>query len=148
MQRLVTPYQTLSIAVRNEERAFAFWSYVSADAADPAIRREAERMAGEELQHVARLRGERRRAFHEARARTAVADRPGGVRRRRAGGRGRVAPGARGAEIAARLEAMGTPPPQPCGPSPRSRPPRSAPWPPTAPAPPPDAAGPAGGRPH
>ena len=47
--RLVTPYQALSIAVRNEERAFAFWSYMCSDAEDPAIRREAERMAQEEL---------------------------------------------------------------------------------------------------
>ena len=52
--RLVTPYHALSIAVRNEERAFAFWSYMSADSDDPTIRREAERLAREELGHVAK----------------------------------------------------------------------------------------------
>ena len=65
--RIVTPYRMLSIAVRNEERAFAFWSYVSAHAEDPDIRREAEQMAHEELVHVARLRKLRRLAFHAER---------------------------------------------------------------------------------
>lgn len=65
--RIATPYRMLSIAVRNEERAFAFWSYISAHAEDEAIRREAETMAHEELDHVSKLRALRRRAFHEAR---------------------------------------------------------------------------------
>lgn len=65
--RIATPYRMLSIAVRNEERAFAFWSYISAHAEDEAIRREAEQMAHEELTHVATLRALRRRAFHASR---------------------------------------------------------------------------------
>jgi rubrerythrin len=65
--RIVTPYRMLSIAVRNEERAFAFWSYVSAHADDRDVRREAEQMAHEELVHVARLRKLRRLAFHAER---------------------------------------------------------------------------------
>jgi rubrerythrin len=66
--RLVTPYKALSVAVRNEERAFAFWTYVSANTEDPAIRAEAEEMAHEELRHISLLRSARRRAFHEGRA--------------------------------------------------------------------------------
>jgi rubrerythrin len=52
------------MAVRNEERAFAFWSYVAAFAKDPEIKKAAEAMASEELGHVAALRRERRRAYH------------------------------------------------------------------------------------
>lgn len=62
--QLLTPYRALSMAVRNEERAFAFWSYVAAFTADPEIRTAAEAMAREELGHVATLRKERRRAYH------------------------------------------------------------------------------------
>src|SRR6516162_9999521 len=62
--RLLTPYRALSFAVRNEERAFAFWSYVAAFTADPEIKSAAEAMANEELGHVATLRKERRRAYH------------------------------------------------------------------------------------
>ncbi len=65
---LVTPYTALSVAVRNEERVFAFWSYVSAHATAPDVRREAERMALEALSHVGRLRKARRGAFHRERA--------------------------------------------------------------------------------
>jgi rubrerythrin len=62
--RLITPYRALSMAVRNEERAFAFWSYAAAFAKDPEIKKAAEAMASEELGHVAALRKERRRAYH------------------------------------------------------------------------------------
>lgn len=62
--RLMTPYRALSIAVRNEERAFAFWSYLAAYAEDPEIKKAAEAMAREELGHVATVRKERRRAYH------------------------------------------------------------------------------------
>jgi rubrerythrin len=104
--RVLTPYQALSIAVRNEERAFAFWSYMSADAEDPAVRREAERMAREELQHVAKLRVERRRAFHEARGRPARTD---PARFAAAAAESARALHALSAAIAARLEALGHP---------------------------------------
>jgi rubrerythrin len=74
VSRLVTPYRALSIAVRNEDRAFAFWSYVSASAEIDRIRAYAEKMAREELRHASMLRKERRRAYHDseiARSRTA-----------------------------------------------------------------------------
>lgn len=62
---LMTPYHALCLAVRNEERAFAFWSYVAAFAEDIDIKNAAEAMAREELAHVATLRRERRRAYHK-----------------------------------------------------------------------------------
>jgi rubrerythrin len=61
--RLLTAYRSLAMAVRNEERAFAFWSYVAGQAARADVRRGAEKMAREELEHVAMLRRERRRAY-------------------------------------------------------------------------------------
>ena len=69
------------MAVRNEERAFAFWSYVAAHAEAPEIRQAAETMAHEELGHVATLRRERRRAFHAERrqADSAGTDEKGGA---------------------------------------------------------------------
>ena len=65
--KLLSAYRALSMAVRNEERAFAFWSYVAAHAEIPEIREAAETMAHEELGHVATLRRERRKAFHTER---------------------------------------------------------------------------------
>lgn len=65
--QLLTAYRVLSMAVRNEERAFAFWSYMAAHAPSPDIGRAAERLAHEELEHVATLRRERRRAYHAQR---------------------------------------------------------------------------------
>lgn len=63
----LTPYGALAIAVRNEERAFAFYTYLAAMAQDGALRRRAESLAREELDHVAQLRSLRRRAFHDER---------------------------------------------------------------------------------
>jgi rubrerythrin len=60
---LLTPYQALSIAVLNEERGFAFYSYLAANTEDDGVRAGAERLAAEELNHAALLRRERRRAF-------------------------------------------------------------------------------------
>jgi rubrerythrin len=68
--RLVTAYRALSMAVRNEERAFAFWSYVAAHAVSAEIRLAAESMAREKLNHVAALRRERRNAYHAGRLAT------------------------------------------------------------------------------
>jgi len=62
--RLITPYRALAMAVRNEERAFAFWSYVAGLAEAPDVKQAAEAMAREELGHVATLRKERRRTYH------------------------------------------------------------------------------------
>jgi rubrerythrin len=65
---LLTAYRTFSMAVRNEERAFLFWTYVAAQTNREELRKAAERMANEELGHLATLRRERRRAFHAGRA--------------------------------------------------------------------------------
>lgn len=65
VSRLVTPYRALSIAVRNEERAFAFWSYVSAYSSSETVREYAEKMAREELRHASIVRKERRQAYHD-----------------------------------------------------------------------------------
>jgi rubrerythrin len=67
--RLLSAYRALSMAVRNEERAFAFWSYVAAHAEAADVQQAAETMAHEELGHVATFRRERRRAFHAERSR-------------------------------------------------------------------------------
>ena len=64
---LLSAYRTLSIAVRQEERAFAFWTYVAAQSDDPALRGLAETFARQELIHAAKLRQARRRAFHAER---------------------------------------------------------------------------------
>jgi rubrerythrin len=64
---LLSPYRALAIAVRNEERAFAFWTYVSSRSEDAALREMAETFARQELIHAARLRRARRRAYHAER---------------------------------------------------------------------------------
>jgi rubrerythrin len=63
----LTPYRALAIAVRNEERAFSLLTYVAAHAESSDIRVRAEALALEELQHVALLRAQRRKAFHDER---------------------------------------------------------------------------------
>ena len=65
--RLANAYRVLSIAVRNEERAFAFWSYVAAEAESSDVQQAAEQMAREELEHVSLLRRARRHAYHAER---------------------------------------------------------------------------------
>lgn len=64
---LLTPYRALSIAVVNEQRAFAFYAYIVANATDPEIAREAEHLAREELAHAALLRRKRRLAYRRER---------------------------------------------------------------------------------
>lgn len=64
---LVDAYHSFAMAVRNEERAFAFWSYVASNAPSTEIRSAAEQMAREELEHARVLRIERRRAFSSRR---------------------------------------------------------------------------------
>jgi rubrerythrin len=59
---LLSPYRALSIAVRSEERAFAFWTYVAASSTDSALRELAETFADQELKHAANLRSMRRKA--------------------------------------------------------------------------------------
>ena len=64
---LLSAYRAFSTAVRNEERAFLFWTYVAAQADQETLRQSAEQMAREELGHLAVLRRERRAAFHAER---------------------------------------------------------------------------------
>lgn len=59
----LSPYRALAIAVRNEERAFVFYTYVAASAATPALQRLAEQFALDELGHAGLLRRERRKAW-------------------------------------------------------------------------------------
>jgi rubrerythrin len=68
---MLTPYRALAIAVRNEERTFAFYSYVASAASDDRVRTLAEELAKDELDHAALLRRERRKAYREAGAATA-----------------------------------------------------------------------------
>lgn len=60
---LVDAYRVCAIAVRNAERAFAFWSYLAARSLKPEIRKAAERMAHAALEQAKALRRERRKAF-------------------------------------------------------------------------------------
>ncbi|RUM95455.1 rubrerythrin family protein [Pseudaminobacter arsenicus] len=62
--QLLSAYRAFAMAVRNEERAFLFWTYVAAQAEQEELCQAAERMAKEELGHLATLRRERRQAFH------------------------------------------------------------------------------------
>lgn len=64
---LLTPYKALSLAVRGEEVAFSFWTYVASEAANAEVRAQAEAMARQELVHAAKLRHERRLAYHAER---------------------------------------------------------------------------------
>ena len=66
--RLMTPYRVLATAVRHEQRAFAFWTYVAAHAESQDVRRASEKMALEELEHASLLRRERRNAYRLAKA--------------------------------------------------------------------------------
>jgi len=58
----LTPYGALAIAVRNEERAFAFYCHAAATA-PPAVAAIAEDLARDELEHAALLRRARREAW-------------------------------------------------------------------------------------
>jgi rubrerythrin len=64
----LTPYRALGIAVLNEERGFAFYSYIAASSNDARVQTAAEKLAAEELRHAAILRRERRRAYRRERA--------------------------------------------------------------------------------
>jgi rubrerythrin len=66
-QAVASAYQALAFAVRSEERAFAFYTYVAAAADNQAVRMLAEDLARDELSRAARLRRLRRRAFHRDR---------------------------------------------------------------------------------
>jgi len=66
----LTPYRAFAIAVDNEQRAFALYSYVAANADDPEVAAQAERLALEELRHAALMRRWRRDAWHRERRAT------------------------------------------------------------------------------
>lgn len=68
---LLTPYRAFAIAAENEQRAFAFYSYLAAQAGDRTVAEQAERLAAEELNHAARVRQWRREAYHRERAQNA-----------------------------------------------------------------------------
>lgn len=79
LPRLANAYCALALAVRHQERAFVFWSYVVAQAGDPAVRQTAAALAEEELHRASTLRRERRQAFHaqrRVRAKPASGGRP------------------------------------------------------------------------
>jgi hypothetical protein len=66
--RNVAPYDAWALAVRNSERAFAFWTYLSAYTQDPAAAQAAERLAEAASSLARRFRAERRRAYHAGRS--------------------------------------------------------------------------------
>ncbi|ERJ17489.1 Rubrerythrin protein [Salinisphaera shabanensis E1L3A] len=66
-EALMTPESALNLAIHNEQRAFSFYVRIGTQAEDAQLRRYAERMASEEINHVARLRLARRRAYRERR---------------------------------------------------------------------------------
>lgn len=66
----LTPYRAFAIAVDNEQRAFALYSYLAANAADSKVAAQAERLALEELRHAALMRRWRRAAWHRERHET------------------------------------------------------------------------------
>jgi len=105
----LTPYQALSLAVVNEQRAFAFYSYIAAQAEEEPVRTHAETLAREELRHAALLRRERRKAFRRERSREdrkpAHADTPAELARLAAALLSAAA--SEHAALAARLDALG-----------------------------------------
>jgi rubrerythrin len=60
----LTPYRAFALAVDNEQRAFALYSYLAAAAEDPKVAAQAEALALEELRHAAAMRRWRREAWH------------------------------------------------------------------------------------
>jgi rubrerythrin len=64
---MLTAYRALSIAVDNEQRAFSFYVFIAAEADDPKLVAQAERLACEELGHAALLRRWRRVAYRKER---------------------------------------------------------------------------------
>jgi rubrerythrin len=59
----LSPYRALAIAVRNEERTFAFYAYLAAATLSPELQQLAEEFAKDELEHASLLRRERRKAW-------------------------------------------------------------------------------------
>jgi hypothetical protein len=64
---LLTPYRALALAVEEAQRHFRTFAHIAALAEPADVRREAERLARNELVRAAALRGARRRAYHAER---------------------------------------------------------------------------------
>lgn len=74
---LLTPYRAFAIAADSKQKAFSLYSYLAAYATDPKVRKQAEKMALEELGHASLMRRWRRQAWH--RERRAIRERPSTV---------------------------------------------------------------------
>jgi hypothetical protein len=64
---LLTPYRALAVAVEEAQRNFRTFAHIAALAEPADVRRDAERLARNELGRAAALRGARRRAYHAGR---------------------------------------------------------------------------------
>ena len=63
-----SPYLALAAAVRGEERAFSFFSYIAAEAEEPEVEALAEALAKERLAQAHDLRRARRQAYRRFKA--------------------------------------------------------------------------------
>ncbi len=63
----LTPYRAFAIAADSEQKAFALYSYLAAEATDPQVRAQTEQLALEELRHASLMRRFRRQAWHRER---------------------------------------------------------------------------------
>lgn len=70
----LTPYRAFAIAVDNEQRAFALYSYLAARAVDPKTAAYAEQLALEELRHACVMRRWRRQAWHREQRQARMAE--------------------------------------------------------------------------
>jgi rubrerythrin len=59
-----TPYKALAYAAHNTDRIFHFYTFISANAADPQTERYAKILAGDALNRTRLLTSRRRRAYH------------------------------------------------------------------------------------
>jgi rubrerythrin len=60
---LLTPWQALNLAVKNEKESFEFFSALAANAEREDVRQQSEIIAAKKLEHIALLRLERKRAW-------------------------------------------------------------------------------------
>ena len=60
---MLTPWQALDMAVKDQQRAFEYFSDVASNAGDEDVRLQSEKIASRKLEHIALLRLERKRAW-------------------------------------------------------------------------------------
>ncbi|MBT3703024.1 MAG: hypothetical protein HOE62_12395 [Alphaproteobacteria bacterium] len=60
---LLTPWQALNLAVKNEKESFEFFSALAANAEQEDVRQQSENIAAKKLEHIALLRLERKRTW-------------------------------------------------------------------------------------